>query len=190
MIAVNASWEFGWDALVALGTLALALVTGTLAFMTWRLARSATAEARSQSRPALIPGLGGDLPGTIDIRPLAHDQDRRRLIISVRNVGRGPALFVRVALEPTGNSPDSGPCAAMGPGDEVQLSFAAEPQALTRWQLLLDYRDLAGRTYSTAILIESTPELRFYDVRLFEDRAITSHGDALPQEGVTDFMRE
>jgi hypothetical protein len=36
-------------------------------------------------------------------------------------------------------------------------------------------------------VIESTPELRFYDVRLFEGRTVTHHGDALPQAGITDF---
>jgi hypothetical protein len=178
-------WEFGWDALVAIGTLTLATVTGALAYVTWRLARSSAAEARSQARPALIPGVGGRRPGIITTAPLAYSEDGA-LVASIRNAGRGPALFVRVSLEPSGNSPAHGPLAAMAPGDEVQLSFPSE-KGKVRWQVLLDYRDLAGRTYATAILIEATPALRFYDVRTFEDRAITPHGDALPQEGVTDF---
>jgi len=180
-------WDFGWDALVAIGTFALAAVTGGLAFMTWRLARSATAEARSQARPALIPGLGGAVPGAITVDRLLYSAARQQLIVNIRNAGRGPALFVRVALEPSGNSPSSGPLAAMAPGDEVELVFDGEVEPRDRWQVLLDYRDLAGRTYATAILIENTPTLRFYDVRTFEDRVITPHGDALPQAGVTDF---
>lgn len=181
-------WDFGWDALVAIGTLTLALVTGGLAFMTWRLARSASAEARSQARPALIPGLGGAGAGAITTEPLLFTAATQKLIVSVRNAGRGPALFVRVALEPGGNSPSHGPLAAMAPEDEIQLVFDGEIER-DRWQVLLDYRDLAGRTYSTAILIERTPALRFYDVRTFEDRVITPHGDALPQTGVSDFTR-
>jgi hypothetical protein len=59
MFAGADPWEFGWDALVAIGTIGLAGVTGTLAYMTWRLARSTAAEARAQTRPVLIPGLGG-----------------------------------------------------------------------------------------------------------------------------------
>lgn len=178
-------WEFGWDALVAVGTISLAAVTGVLAFMTWRLARSTAAEARSQARPALIPALGSDEPGTLP--SLEHRAASQELHVAIRNAGRGPALFVRVALEPTGGSPSDGPLAAMAPGDDVRLIFSAEARPLDRWQVLLDYRDLAGRTYSTAIVIESTPELRFYDVRTYEDRKITPHGDASPQAGITDF---
>src|SRR5206468_2747848 len=133
-------------------------------------------EARSQARPAVIPGVGRSVLDAISNQPLLHVTNSQQLIVNVRNAGRGPALFVRVALEPSGNSPDSGPLAAMAPEDEVQLVFAGEPER-DRWQVLLDYRDLAGRTYSTAILIESTPTLRFYDVRTFEDRVVTPHGD-------------
>jgi hypothetical protein len=183
------AWTFGWDALVAIGTLALAAVTGVLALMTWRLASSTAAEMRSQARPVLIPGLGGDVRGAVTSDALRYDPQQRQLIVNLRNAGNGPALFVRVALEPSGNSPNSGPLAAMASGDEVQFVFAGEPESRIRWQVLLDYRDLAGRTYASAVLIESTPSLRFYDVRAFEDRAITPHGDALPQEGVTDFTR-
>lgn len=182
-------WEFGWDALVAVGTLALAAVTGSLALMTWRLARAAGAEARSQTRPVLIPGVGGAIAGAVSTNPLEHDVTRQQLRINVRNAGRGPALFVRVALEPSSSSPTDGPLAAMAPGDEVQLVFDGESRQRTRWQVLLDYRDVAGRPYSTTLLIESTPSLRFYDVRTFEDRTVTPHGDALPQEGVTDFTQ-
>ena len=184
-------WEFGWNALVAIGTLTLAVVTGWLALTTRRLARSSVAEARSQARPALIPGLGSRgsvVPNAVTVERLEYAAPQQRLFVNVRNSGRGPALFVRVALEPTGGSPSSGPLAAMAPGDETQLVFDGQ-QERDRWQVLLDYRDLAGRTYSTAILIENTPALQFYDVRTFDDRAITPHGDALPQAGVTDFTR-
>jgi hypothetical protein len=75
----------------------------------------------------------------------------------------------------------------MAPDDEEQLVFEGEHHQQARWQLLLDYRDLADRTYSTVIGIESTPELRFYNVWSFDDWSVTPHGDALPQEGVTDF---
>jgi hypothetical protein len=182
-------WELGWNALVAIGTLALAFGTGGLAVMTWRLARSAAAEARSQARPALIPGRGGNVLEAISQARLEYRPEQQHLVVNIRNAGRGPALFVRVALEPSGNSPSSGPLAAMAPGDEVQLVFAGESAQRDRWQVLLDYRDLGGRTYSTAILIESTPTLRFYDVRTFEDRVITPHGDAAPQDGVTDLTK-
>jgi hypothetical protein len=180
-------WTFGWDALVAVGTLSLAAVTGGLAFLTWRLAAATAAEARSQARPALIPAQEYDDPRTL--APLEHRAASGELHVSIRNAGRGPALFVRVALEPTGDSPTSGPLAAMAAGDVVRLAFSVEARPPDRWQVLLDYRDLAGRTYSSAIVIESTPELRFYDVRTYEDRKVTPHGDALPQSGITDLTK-
>jgi hypothetical protein len=77
----------------------------------------------------------------------------------------------------------------MAAGDVVRLAFSVEARPPDRWQVLLDYRDLAGRTYSSAIVIESTPELRFYDVRTYEDRKVTPHGDALPQSGITDLTK-
>jgi len=182
-----ASWGLGWDTFVALGTLALAVATGGLAFVTWKLSDSASAEARGQVRPVLVPGIGRGVVGNPKTSSALLHTDRR-LFVNIRNVGTGPALFVRVALEPTGNSPSQGPIAVMAAGDEMQLEFA-EPDPQVRWQVLLDYRDVAGRAYATAIMIESTPELRFYDVRVHEDRRITSHGDALPQAGVTDYTR-
>jgi hypothetical protein len=52
-------------------------------------------------------------------------------------------------------------------------------------QLLLDYRDVAGRTYSTSITLD-LQQRRAYDVRLFEG-ASTHHGDSVyPQPGLRD----
>lgn len=51
-------------------------------------------------------------------------------------------------------------------------------------QVLVDYRDLAGRTYSTSATFVG---LRIYDVRFFEEHAVTHHGDAVyPQSGLRD----
>jgi hypothetical protein len=206
-VAVHISGEMtAGDVVVGVGTLLLAAFTGLLAHRTRQdvdasrdsidLARQEVELTReslsTQARPALIPGLGrhggASVPDAITSTRLLYDGHRNHLVVNVRNAGRGPALFVRISLEPTGNSPENGPLAAMAPGDEVQLIFAGEHDQPSRWQVLLDYRDLAGQTYSTAIGIETTPSLRFYDVRTFEDRTLTPHGDALPQEGVTDFV--
>lgn len=72
-------------------------------------------------------------------------------------------------------------------GDKQWLEFrVAKPDSAT--QLAFAYRDLAGRTYSTSVTIEVIGgEMRFYDVRLFEDHNATTLGDAIyPQPGMRD----
>ena len=49
-------WAFGWEALAAIGTLALALGTVALAWTTRHLAEESAADLRSQWRPLLLPG--------------------------------------------------------------------------------------------------------------------------------------
>jgi len=54
-------------------------------------------------------------------------------------------------------------------------------------QVLLDYRDLAGRAYSTAVVLDH-PHVaergRYYDVRFGEGGRFTTHGDAVSQPGL------
>lgn len=183
-MASNA-WEFGWAALGAVGALLLALVTAALAYATWRLAQAATAEARAQTRPVLIPA--AKAPGSAPGSPAVNYTSDKNLHVRIENAGPGPALYGRASLEPTGASPHAWSLAALTPGGEIDLVFSQQERQ-TRWQLLLDYRDMAGRDYASAILIEATPELRFYNVETLEDRSITPHGDVLPQSGVTDFI--
>jgi hypothetical protein len=72
-------------------------------------------------------------------------------------------------------------------GAEAELVFSHVPQLPAAMQLLLDYRDLTGRTYSTAIVItvnvgqNQERRISFYDVRTFRDTTLTTHGDSLPQ---------
>ena len=54
-------WSFGWDALVALGTLALAGSTIFLALRTAALARSTATDVAAQDRPVLVPAHELDL---------------------------------------------------------------------------------------------------------------------------------
>jgi hypothetical protein len=173
-------WGFGWEALVAIGTGLLALATFILARKTARLANASAADLRSQWRPLLVPGQATD--------GLQYDQEARRLRVPIRNSGRGPALFVRTLLDPENASPVNWSLGSLASGDEVVLIFdGISLQGPPRRQVLLDYRDLAERTYSTAIVIETFPEApRFYDVRLFEDHTVTPHGDAVQQEGIRD----
>jgi hypothetical protein len=54
-------------------------------------------------------------------------------------------------------------------------------------QLLIDYRDLAGRDYSTAIVLDhpTFDPGRYYDVRFGEGERFTPHGDSVPQPGLS-----
>jgi hypothetical protein len=172
------AWAFGWEALAAIGTLALALATTALAWTTRRLAQESAADLRSQWRPLLVPG---ERTGA-----LRYSREALKLQVPIRNSGRGPALFVRTLLDPDGSSPANWSLGSVAPGDEVTLVFeGVYPVDPPRRQVLADYRDLSERTYSTSIVIEGFPdEPRFYDVRPYVSHPVTPHGDALPQEGL------
>jgi hypothetical protein len=46
--------DLGWDTAVALATFLLALLTGGLAWQTWKLAKSTQADVNAQERPVLL----------------------------------------------------------------------------------------------------------------------------------------
>jgi hypothetical protein len=77
----------GWDTVVAVATLGLAIGTGVLALATWRLAQQTTAEVQALSRP-IIKLTDGELSAA-------------GFSAQVTNVGAGVALNVRL-LEPEG----------------------------------------------------------------------------------------
>ncbi|MFC8263868.1 hypothetical protein ACFUNF_41295 [Streptomyces sp. NPDC057291] len=94
-------WEFGWDALVAIGTLVLAAFTWRLAARTRQLAKETAADQRAQWRPVLIPHHNtpeeldsGNPSPAVKFKRVAED-----LSVYVRNAGRGPALHVRAQLQ-------------------------------------------------------------------------------------------
>jgi hypothetical protein len=178
---------FGWEALVALGTLLLALSTFYLALRTSTLAKASEAEVRAQWRPVILPGSDSSPE-----RAIVYDDNEGSLHVRVRNAGRGPALYIRTHLEPWGRepsgvSPEHWSLGALAPGDERELRFRT-PEIERPSQLLFDYRDLADRTYSTSVTIDVVNgDMRFYDVHLFEDHSVTYHGDAVyPQPGLRD----
>jgi hypothetical protein len=183
---VTATWTFGWDALVAIGTLSLAAGTGWLAWTTRKVARADLESLRAQWRPMLLPY--GEPTFTSDAETGSWTG-----LISVQNRGRGPALYVRATLDPANVSPDHWSLGAISPDEARELRFGALPMLDVRYQLLLDYRDLAGHSYSSALVIDfpasPTPEEprfaegRFYDVKLLEV-PVTQLGDSVPQEGL------
>src|SRR5947207_1820977 len=53
VIPETSAWAFGWEALVALGTIGLALATTVLAWSTRRVAQATQAEISASWRPVL-----------------------------------------------------------------------------------------------------------------------------------------
>lgn len=172
----------------AIGTLLLAIGTFWLAKSTSKVATESAEELRAQWRPVLIPADSSRLLGI-------RDSDDA-LVMSIRNSGRGPALHIRAQLDPLGMSPDDWGRAAVADGAEAELAFSHMPTLPAAMQLLLDYRDLTGRAYATAIVVtvnvgqNQERRINFYDVRSFRDVALTTHGDSLPQPGLHELPLE
>jgi hypothetical protein len=162
-------WAFGWDALVAIGTLTLALATAGLALLTRRVAKASAADLRSQWRPVILPGeLGPN-----------YDAGAQRQYVRIRNAGRGPALSVQTLLDPDGVGPSNWSLGAVAPGDEVRLAFDNVAQASER-HVLLDYLDLSGRLYSTEMIIDHDGS-RTYNVFVSEGRSLTARPHRVPR---------
>lgn len=102
VVGAAGAWAFGWEALVAIGTLALAAATAGLAWSarqeTAKVAEEAAAvkdqvqlqreQLEAGSRPLVLPIMGADdLPG---LQGSPH--------VLIRNAGTGPALNVRGSL--------------------------------------------------------------------------------------------
>jgi hypothetical protein len=85
--------ELGWDSLVAIGTLVLALVTAWLAWSTRKLARETADDVSSQLRPVLIDSAEGVL-----VVGYPQDSDQGAFTLAVKNVGPGPALNARAEI--------------------------------------------------------------------------------------------
>lgn len=71
------------------------------------------------------------------------------------------------------------------------LTFDGAYDLQSNAQVVFDYRDLGGRTYSTVlVLTEERGDWRFYDVRFQKDSSVMSLGDAVyPQPGMEDVLR-
>src|SRR5262245_48488961 len=182
---MDGSWALGWTALVAVATGVLALATFVQALKTRDLASRTRDELVAQWRPALIPA-----PGEI-----SFSANTGTLSVRVRNAGRGLAAYIRVHLDPFGMSPANWDRAAMAAGDVTELTFEHLPRLPPAMQVLMDYRDLAGRSYASSLVITATTqtgvhELTYYDVRLFRDVALTPLGDSVPQPGLEPLPRE
>ena len=189
-------WGFGPDALVAIGTLSLAGVTGYLAKVTSRMATKSsdlateTAEdVRSGVRPALIDAAGQAQPQMeFGGRTMDGFKDYGTLRVAVRNAGRGPALnvygYAFVATKASakytrfvtvGNiAPDESATVDLFVAPNVDTSGSSESYLALR--VVLPYTDLAGRRYHTVIRLSDPGKGR----GRHDD---TTHWEALRQDG-------
>jgi hypothetical protein len=172
----------GWDVLAAIDTGILALATFALARLTRELSQFSEQSARAEYRPIVVPA--ADVSSA---RAVTLDSTQGLLQVRIRNIGRGPALFVRSNLDPGQLSASSWSLGILGPGDEQELAFGKISKR-AEFQLLLDYRDIANHNHSTSITFSSDDGRQYsYDVHIFEDHKVTPHGDAVyPQPGLRD----
>jgi hypothetical protein len=168
----SGSFEWGWDAFIAIGTLALAIGTFLLALSTWRAARASAEDVRAQWRPVVTPGSDADVK---------FDEDL--MWITVRNVGRGAAYYIDAALgvnEIFVPAEEFSPgkrvienLAVLPAGEDLRLSFDVSDGPPQEAEILIDYADLNGRPYSTRIEVNEAfvpPVLRMAKVELSDNR--------------------
>jgi hypothetical protein len=170
----DGGFQWGWDALVAIGTIALALGTLLLAWSTRSTAKASSEEVRAQWRPALVPGQ--------DVE--AHvDSASELMAVAVRNVGRGAAYYVDAALGIGDSYLPARPSSPLLPvvqnfavlpvDGELELYFEIGDDRVEKAELLIDYADLNGRPYSTRVAVDKMNvdlHLRMSKVKLFDNR--------------------
>jgi hypothetical protein len=146
LLAASGAWHLDWDALVAIATFLLAVATIVLALITKSVAGATRAEAESQNRPILLPV---DVEGRTPIK-LGPEGIR----VAIRNGGKGPAFAIRARLDPGRVEPEDWSQGILEQGQVAELHFrSVEPELLERYELLLDYRDLADKEAATRITI-------------------------------------
>jgi len=188
VVADPRSWALGWEAIVALGTLALALATVVLAWKTKMLADESVQDRASQSRPVLVPGVADPATPPVEVRG--------SLVLRVRNAGRGPALDVQALAATRAPQPwDSG---AVSPDTESVLEFTDVGDFADSLSVTLDYKDLADRQFRSTIVVRrvpdrpaSPPRYRVADVVIQDASEINSPGVARAREleGLRAYLR-
>ncbi|HKF83607.1 MAG TPA: hypothetical protein VKB23_11670 [Solirubrobacterales bacterium] len=157
------SFEWGWDALVAIGTIGLAVGTFMLAWTSRIAAKRAAEEVRSQWRPALVPGKHAEP----SFKASELDEEKFLLIFEVRNVGRGAVYYIDAGLD-LGESVV--PASLWSPGragaenlailpvdDSIDLQFTHLDERPGPCKIILDYQDLNGRPYVTVVTLDLLP---------------------------------
>jgi hypothetical protein len=172
----------GWNALVALGTLALALATYGVIRATKALAERGDAEISAQWRPLLLvrERPPDDQPGIV--------YEDGSLTLWIENVGRGPALEVQPWLD---DFPAPGPAYGVpayvppgrggGMGSRLHTVIAQGDLLAYRWTDLGDareflrgqfrYWDLSGDEHSTSFAIEVRESGPALGIQLVDERS-------------------
>ena len=145
---MSSPWEFGWEALVAIATGVLALFTFVLALTTAFVSRATRDEAQAQTRPILLPVTMGSAEVCIRF-------SGPKITLAIANVGKGPAFAIRARLDPLEIAPETWSHGILHERDTVELSFRdIEESRLPRYDLLIDYRDLAERDVSSRVVVQ------------------------------------
>jgi hypothetical protein len=168
---IASAWSFGWEALVAIGTLSLAAVTLALVLATRSLARQASAAIRAEWRPVLL--VRGRVPAEVRGHQRGIAYNEGTLSIFVENVGRGPALDVQAELPdfglpgpgygvPEGAMPAAGGMStryytAIAPGDLVAYTWESLGNVRHRISGSFSYTDMSGGFHSTSFDISFEP---------------------------------
>lgn len=153
----SGGFEWGWDALVAIGTIGLAIGTFLLAWSTRNAARATASEVRAQWRPAIAP------TADVEVDYVTDTSDIAMMILGIRNVGRGAAYYVDAALD-VGNVFIPASLALPGEWQPVNLAVLPVGEALdlhfthlderpSRCRVVIDYVDLNGHPYATTLEI-------------------------------------
>jgi hypothetical protein len=151
-IAALATFEWGWDAFVALGTVGLAAVTAWLAWSTRSLAAAATRDQRAQWRPVVAVSTHA---------PVEYDDKTGAMSLEVRNVGRGPAFGVNAQLrsgkQPLGASVPGLGATTLAPGETFRLQArVTDPTKRVRGLAVtveVSYYDITERWHQSLLTV-------------------------------------
>ena len=150
-------WDFGWEALVAVGTLSLAGFTVWLAWSTRKLAKETAQDVAATFRLVLIDAGDGwaaySYPGN----------EGGSGSVAVKNVGPGPALNAHVAVTVRFNGHTettlSAGLGSVGPRQSGRAQMTNLPRFDAGKPLELDvacsYEDLAGARHRTVFAYRS-----------------------------------
>jgi hypothetical protein len=174
MIAVFHN-TFDWT---AIGTLALAVVTGISLAFGWGSLRQtqqeitiSRQEVEQAQRPVVVPvadhrRISPALPGVGDGPAMPRVYEEGKLLAPIENIGSGPALRIvaSVKLRDEVGNPSVGPdgpkvpayVAGLGTGVILPLSIGAHGwQSGVNFQLDVEYDDVAGKGWKTTSLFVS-----------------------------------
>ncbi len=159
LASFNGTWDW-----TAIGTLALALVTGISLVFGWNALRQGQREVEEAHRPVVVPiadqrriePARPNVPAGRSARPWVNPP---ALYVPIENVGTGPALKIEATVELLNSAGGwSGAAGGEQPGATVALgassSSAVEMQVpgladLTGFWLSLTYDDVAGKGWIT-----------------------------------------